>query len=226
MAVTLRPISPEDEPFLSQVYASTRQEELALVEWDEAQKTAFLRMQFAAQHRYYQEHYPHTAFQVILRDGQPIGPLYVPRGATWWGIWSTPLDGVRSQHYAGLWHKRSRDTRLRSKVMAKLPNGARALIPMEKLTDYCLNPGHARGKDKARVFAAVLGITRDKANELADLVQQAARDGDITQETSTVWGQYYRVDWAIPLRVDVVLRTIWEIAPGEAIPRLVSVFLR
>ena len=99
--------------------------------------------------------------------------------------------------------------RLRSKAMAKLPNGARALIPMEKLTDYCLNPDHARGKDKARVFASVLGITRDRAHELAELVQHAARDGDITREASTVWGQYYRVDWTIPSRVDEVLQTIW-----------------
>ena len=110
--------------------------------------------------------------------------------------------------------------------MAKLPNGERALIPMEKLTDYCLNPDHARGKDKARVFASVLGITRDRANELADLVRKAATDGDVTGEERAVFGQYYRVDWAIPSKVDVVLRTIWEIAPGEEIPRLVSVFIR
>jgi hypothetical protein len=109
--------------------------------------------------------------------------------------------------------------------MAKLPNGERALIPMEKLTKYRLNPDHARGKDKARVFAAVLGITRDSAHVLADLVRQAARDGDITKEGRTVWGQYDGVDWVIPSRVEV-LRTIWEIAPGEEIPRLVSVFIR
>jgi hypothetical protein len=82
------------------------------------------------------------------------------------------------------------------------------------------------GKRQGRVFAAVLGITRDGAHILADLVRQAARDGDITKEARTVWGQYYRVDWVIPSRADVVLRTIWEIAPGEAIPRVVSVFTR
>lgn len=109
--------------------------------------------------------------------------------------------------------------------MAKLPNSERALIPMEKLTDYCLNPEHARGKDKARVFASVLGITRDNAHDLAGLVRQAARDGNITKEASTIWGQYYRVDWAIPSQADVILRTIWEISPGEEIPRLVSVFI-
>jgi hypothetical protein len=70
--------------------------------------------------------------------------------------------------------------------MAKLPNGERARIPMEKLTDYCLNPDHPRGKDKARVFASLLGITRDGASELAALVQQAATDGDITKEEVTM----------------------------------------
>ena len=33
--------------------------------WDDSQKAAFLRMQFAAQHPYYQEHSPHAAFDVI-----------------------------------------------------------------------------------------------------------------------------------------------------------------
>jgi Domain of unknown function (DUF4926) len=75
------------------------------------------------------------------------------------------------------------------------------------------------------VFAAVLGITRDSAHVLADLVWQAARDGDMTIEAGTVWGQYCRMDWVIRSWVEV-LRTIWEIAPGEEIPRLVSAFIR
>src|SRR5262249_16090105 len=53
--------------------------ELALVDWDDAQKTAFLRMQFFAQHKYYQEHFADAAFDIILLDGQPIGRLYVAR---------------------------------------------------------------------------------------------------------------------------------------------------
>ena len=78
-AITLRPIQPGDEEFLYRVYASTREAELALVDWDAAQKEAFLRMQFAAQHAYYQEHYADAAFQVILADGRPAGRLYVAR---------------------------------------------------------------------------------------------------------------------------------------------------
>ena len=70
---------PEDEEFLYRVYASTRAEELAAVPWTDEQKDAFLRMQFAAQHRYYQEHYPGATFDVVLVEGEPAGRLYVAR---------------------------------------------------------------------------------------------------------------------------------------------------
>jgi ribosomal protein S18 acetylase RimI-like enzyme len=78
-SITLRPITVDDEAFLYQVYASTRQEEMALVPWNEAQKAAFLSMQFRAQRQDYQTNYPDAAFQVILRDGVPAGRLYVDR---------------------------------------------------------------------------------------------------------------------------------------------------
>jgi hypothetical protein len=51
-AIALRPIRPDDLPFLCTVYASTREPELAAVEWDAEQKAAFVRMQFDAQHAY------------------------------------------------------------------------------------------------------------------------------------------------------------------------------
>src|SRR5215831_17926355 len=79
MTVSFRPIRPDDETFLYEVYASTRTEELAVVDWDEAQKAAFLHMQFAAQHQFYQEHYTKTDFLVILRDAVSVGRLYVAR---------------------------------------------------------------------------------------------------------------------------------------------------
>jgi ribosomal protein S18 acetylase RimI-like enzyme len=78
-AVTLRPCRPDDEAFLYRVYASTREDELAPLDWDQAQKEAFLRMQFTAQHRFYHEQFPDAAYDLVLRDGQPIGRLYVDR---------------------------------------------------------------------------------------------------------------------------------------------------
>jgi ribosomal protein S18 acetylase RimI-like enzyme len=74
-----RPIEPTDLPFLEALYASTRQEEMGPVPWSEDQKRAFLSSQFALQHRFYQENYKDTSFDVILVDGEPAGRLYVDR---------------------------------------------------------------------------------------------------------------------------------------------------
>lgn len=76
---TLRPIRDEDAALLFAIYASTRAEELAQVDWNEAQKENFLRMQFDAQRTFYEGEYPGAEFQVILVDGQPAGRLYVHR---------------------------------------------------------------------------------------------------------------------------------------------------
>ena len=78
--VSLRPIRDEDREFLFRVYAGTRAEELAQVaDWTPEQKEAFLRMQFDAQHAYYQEHYRTADFQVVLAEGEPVGRLYLDR---------------------------------------------------------------------------------------------------------------------------------------------------
>jgi ribosomal protein S18 acetylase RimI-like enzyme len=77
--ISLRPIEPEDEEFLCRVYASTRTDELAPLPWTDEEKASFLRMQFAAQHRYYQESYTSARFEVVLVAGQPAGRLYVAR---------------------------------------------------------------------------------------------------------------------------------------------------
>src|SRR5215471_11929993 len=79
MTVHFRPIQPDDAAFLYEVYASTRTEELALVDWDEAHKAAFLHQQFTAQHQFYQERYTQTDFLLILRDAVPVGRLSVAR---------------------------------------------------------------------------------------------------------------------------------------------------
>lgn len=75
----LRRVTASDTAFLLRVYAGTRAEELALTDWSDEQKEAFVRMQFEAQHAYYQEHYADASFEVIEVDGLPAGRLYVHR---------------------------------------------------------------------------------------------------------------------------------------------------
>jgi GNAT superfamily N-acetyltransferase len=79
--ISLRPITAEDRDFLYRVYASTREDEMQLVDWDDAQKQAFLHMQFTAQHKYYTEQFTQAQFDIIEQDHQPIGRLYVDRRA-------------------------------------------------------------------------------------------------------------------------------------------------
>ena len=76
-SVRLRAATPEDMPFLRDVYASTRAEELAQVPWTDAQKKAFTDQQFTAQDSYYRQHYPTAQFQIIEKDGHGAGRLYV-----------------------------------------------------------------------------------------------------------------------------------------------------
>jgi GNAT superfamily N-acetyltransferase len=79
LSLRLRPITPADESFLARLYASTREQELALTNWSDEQKAMFCRMQFNAQTTDYQRNYPDASFQIIERDGVAAGRLLVLR---------------------------------------------------------------------------------------------------------------------------------------------------
>jgi ribosomal protein S18 acetylase RimI-like enzyme len=76
--VSLRVATAVDRDFLFRVYASTR-EELALVPWPPAAKDAFLRQQFEARARDYEARFGDAERAVVLRDGEPVGQLWVLR---------------------------------------------------------------------------------------------------------------------------------------------------
>lgn len=61
----LRPLRDADLPWLCDLYASTRAEEMALVPWPELVKRQFMEQQFALQHRHYVTHYPEADFWAI-----------------------------------------------------------------------------------------------------------------------------------------------------------------
>ena len=75
--ITFRPKTDADRPFLSALYASTREDEMKLVAWTDVQKAEFLAMQFNAQTSHYDAYYPGAQFLVIERRGQPIGRMYI-----------------------------------------------------------------------------------------------------------------------------------------------------
>ena len=77
--ITLRPAGASDRDFLLRVYASTREQELRLVNWSADQKAAFVQMQFGAQDSYYREQYARATFDVIEVESEAAGRLYVDR---------------------------------------------------------------------------------------------------------------------------------------------------
>lgn len=80
--LSLRPVREDDRELLYRIYAGTRHEELALAtDWSDDAKESFLRQQFAAQDLFYRENYPGAELSVVLRDGEPVGRLYVHRRA-------------------------------------------------------------------------------------------------------------------------------------------------
>lgn len=80
-AYGLRHRSEADLPFLCQLYAQTREEELAPVPWTAQQKQAFLADQFDKQHRHYLQHYPRAQWWVLTHQYTPMGRLYLEQTA-------------------------------------------------------------------------------------------------------------------------------------------------
>ena len=78
-----RRITDDDLPFLAELYASTRREEVAQTPWSDEEKERFLRWQFDNQHQHYQTYYPDCEFLLVEKDAvgrrEPIGRLYVDR---------------------------------------------------------------------------------------------------------------------------------------------------
>jgi ribosomal protein S18 acetylase RimI-like enzyme len=77
--LSLRPSTPDDRDFLRAVHASTREEELRLVPWSDADKAGFVSMQFDAQDSAYRTTYPDGRFLLVMEGDEPIGRLYVAR---------------------------------------------------------------------------------------------------------------------------------------------------
>ena len=95
----------------------------------------------------------------------------------------------------------------------QLPNGERAIVPIEKLRDYCLNPTHRVGGHKAHVFESVLGLA-------------VARTGEAVLGMQNAYGQRYIVDFEMTTTVGTaVVRSTWIVLVREEVPRLTSCYV-
>jgi hypothetical protein len=101
-----------------------------------------------------------------------------------------------------------------------------AIVPIEKLRDYSLNPNSDEGKSKARVFAAALGIRRDDAIRLQAAVLETVRCTPCRRGPSSRYGAKYVVDMMLSLgEKRAWVRTAWLVPMGKDTPRLVSIYV-
>jgi hypothetical protein len=109
----------------------------------------------------------------------------------------------------------------------RLPNGSKAEIDLRKLADYVLNPAHPRGRNKARVFAAALGVTRKNARVLQEWLAELAATSDNVDEVETsAFGRIFEIRAEMRyMGRTAQLRSAWMIRHGEDFPRLVTVLV-
>ena len=78
-SISLRATEPEDDPFLFEVYASSRGEDLATMGWEAEPIRTFLETQYSAQKVFLKNDYPDTDDRIILLGGERIGRMVVLR---------------------------------------------------------------------------------------------------------------------------------------------------
>lgn len=108
----------------------------------------------------------------------------------------------------------------------KLPYAERAVVDAAKLRDYCLNAAHPRGKHKAKVFQARLGLTAADAKFLQGVLLRASRSGEVEEGMADVFGKRYVLDVEVTTGVGIAtVRSAWMVRAGEEFARLVTCYV-
>ena len=108
----------------------------------------------------------------------------------------------------------------------KLPNAENAVVDIDKLRSYCLSTEHFRGKHKARVFKATLGLTAADAELLQAVLYDTAKSGDAVSTNRDEFGQRYVLDFEMMrIRGWVTVRSVWIIRSSETFPRLTTCYV-
>ena len=81
-AITLRPATPQDEPFLYHLYKLLRVEEFSVTGIGEAHFDLLMRMQYSARKGAYQSNYPEACRNIVTAGGADAGQIWVFRDST------------------------------------------------------------------------------------------------------------------------------------------------
>lgn len=85
---------------------------------------------------------------------------------------------------------------------------------------------HFEGKNKARVFASVLGLKKENADFLINAIKKAILLNDAVKLSESAFGIKYSVDFDLIFEEKIArVRTGWLIEEGNNIPRLITCFI-
>ena len=112
--------------------------------------------------------------------------------------------------------------------MQVLPHHEKAVVPLEKLRDYALDPNHPVGKNKARVFKSALGMERGHADVLAEILKASLSRSPavrgLKQEYGDHWITYHEI---VGLSGNpVVVTAVWIYRVEQVdVPVLISCYI-
>jgi RimJ/RimL family protein N-acetyltransferase len=78
--IILRPERADDADFLAALFRFSALEDLAFMPVDDTVKEALVRMQFDSQTATYRSQFPQARFDIVERDGEPIGRIVIDPG--------------------------------------------------------------------------------------------------------------------------------------------------
>jgi hypothetical protein len=102
------------------------------------------------------------------------------------------------------------------------------VVSVEKLRDYCLSEVHPRGRHKARVFKAALGLGPDDADRLARALTDAvlARIDALRPGEADEHGERLVLDFDMATEVGrATIRSAWIVRKGEDVIRFLNCFV-
>jgi hypothetical protein len=114
-----------------------------------------------------------------------------------------------------------------SSESASLPNAESAYVPEEKLRGYILNPDHADGTHKCRVFRSVFGIGPDDW----ELLQRILVEGIQGQPIKDVRHRHDCSVYGVQITLgdlnghDREIHTSWKVPRGGGAPVFVTAYL-
>ena len=112
------------------------------------------------------------------------------------------------------------------KLMQKLPHPERAIVHIDKLTDYCLNPEHPSGKHKARVFKSSLNLGIEDAETLRTVLLDIICEKGAVPTKRNAYGQKYIIDFGMSHSGRTAeIRSVWIVRDDENFPRFVTSYV-